>query len=303
MDLHQLRCFLATAEDLHFGRAAQRLGILPSALSRYVRLLEEDLGTRLLDRTTRNVALTREGAILMEEARTLLAKADELAARMRKSGRSRSTGIRVGAIDSAAAGLIPSLLHDFRKRRPDVVVQLVEDKTARLLPRLLSGRLDLAFVRPPDNPDKRLEARFLFHETVVVAVPIAHRSSRRRHLSIEDLVDEPLIVPARRSRPHSHDLTVKAFANAGLRVHVSQVADEKQTIINLVAAGLGAAIVPRWTSRMAPAGVRFIPLRPPAGSLNVLPLAAMWVRGTRDEIRDEVLALMETNLRDYSKLL
>lgn len=288
---------------MHFGRAAQRLGILPSSLSRQVRLLEEDLGTRLLDRTTRNVGLTREGIVLLEDARALLDKADDLAARVRKGGRSKSAVIRVGAIDSAAAGLIPPLLRDFRKRRPDVVVQLLEDKTARLLPRLLSGHIDLAFVRPPDNPDKRLEALFLFNETVVVAVPITHRSARRKRLTIEDLVDEPLIVPARRSRPHSHDLTVKAFTNAGLRAQVAQVADEKQTIINLVAAGLGAAIVPLWTSRMAPPGVRFIPLETHAGSHSVLPLAAVWVRGARDEIRAEMTALIEEKLSEYSKLV
>ena len=302
MDLYQLRCFLATAEELHFGRAAQRLGILPSSLSRQVRLLEEDLGTPLLSRTTRNVGLTREGALLLEEARALLATADDLAARVRGSGRSASAVIRVGAIDSAAAGLIPSLLADFRKRRPEVVVQLLEDKTTRLLPRLLTGRLDIAFVRPPESPDKRLESLFLFHETVVVAVPAAHPAAHRKLLSIEDLVDEPLIVPARRSRPHSHDLTVKAFTNAGLRAHVAQVADEKQTIINLVAAGLGAAIVPRWTARMAPRGVRFIPLRA-AGSQHMLPLAAMWARGARDGTRDEMLALLELRLGEYSRFV
>ncbi len=302
MDLYQLRCFLATAEELHFGRAAQRLGILPSSLSRQVRLLEEDLGTPLLSRTTRNVGVTREGALLLEEARALLARADDLAARVRGSGRSAAAVIRVGAIDSAAAGLIPSLLADFRKRRPDVVVQLLEDKTTRLLPRLLTGRLDIAFVRPPENPDKRLESLFLLHETVVVAVPAAHPAAHRKLLSIEDLVDEPLIVPARRSRPHSHDVTVKAFTNAGLRAHVAQVADEKQTIINLVAAGLGAAIVPRWTARMAPRDVRFIPLRA-AALQHMLPLAAMWARGARDETRDEMLGLLEARLGEYSSLV
>ena len=303
MDLYQLRCFVVTAEELHFGRAAQRLGILPSSLSRQVRLLEEDLGVRLLARTTRNVGLTREGAILLEEALALLTKADNLAARVRKSGRSKTAVIRVGAIDSAAAGLIPSLLCDFRKLRPDAVVQLLEDKTARLLPRLLSGHIDLAFVRPPENPDKRLEALFLCYETVVVAVPTTHRLACRKRLSIEDLIDVPMIVPARRSRPHSHDLTVKAFANAGLRAQVAQVADEKQTIINLVAAGLGAAIVPKWTSRMAPQGLCFIPMKTPTDSQSVLPLAAMWMRGARDELRGEMVVLIEEKLSQYSRLV
>src|SRR5258707_1503961 len=133
MDLHMLRCFVAVAEELHFGRAAYRLGMLPPALGRHIRLLEDDLGTRLLARTTRNVALTEDGAMLLEEARSLLSQADGLAVRFRARGRSQAATLRLGAIDSAAAGLVPLVLHDFRERRPDVTVQLVEDKTIRLL--------------------------------------------------------------------------------------------------------------------------------------------------------------------------
>src|SRR4030095_5785047 len=111
------------------------------------------LGTRLITRPTRSVALTDDGAVLLKEARALLTQADALAGRFRTRGRKRAAIIRVGAIDSAAAGLLPRLLHDFRKRQPDVTVQLVEEKTVRLLPRLLSGRLALAFVGPPRRPD------------------------------------------------------------------------------------------------------------------------------------------------------
>src|SRR5438128_11059398 len=260
MDLHHLRCFVAAAEELHFGRAAQRLDMLPSALGRFIRLLEEDLGTRLMTRTTRSVTLTDDGAVLLKEARALLAQADALAAKFRTRGRKQASAVRVGAIDSAAAGLLPMLLHDFRERRPDVTVQLVEDKTIRLLPRLLSGRLDLAFMRPPENLNKRLDFLFLFHETAVVAVSDHHPLASKKRVTIADLEDEPLIVPERRSRPHSHDLTMKLFAEAGCEARVAQIADEKQTIVNLVSAGLGVAIVPRWTSRLATRGVRLIRL-------------------------------------------
>ena len=228
MDLHQLRCFLAVAEELHFGRAAQRLNILPSALGRFIRLLEEDLGTRLMIRTTRSVALTDDGTVLLKEARPLLAQADALAAKFRARGRNQATIVRIGAIDSAAAGLLPMLLHDFRAHRPDVTVQLVEEKTIRLLPRVLSGRIDLAFVRPPESYDKRLELLFLFHETAVVAVPDSHPLSSKRRITIADLAEQPLIVPERRSRPHSHDLTMKLFSEAGLEARIVQIADESR---------------------------------------------------------------------------
>lgn len=303
MDLHQLRCFVAVAEELHFGRAARRLDMLPAALGRHIRLLEEDLGTQLLMRTTRNVALTPDGAQLLEEARKLIVEADMLATRFRMRGRRKAALLRIGAIDSAAAGLLPQLLQDLRAEFPHIAVQIVEDKTIRLLPRLLSGRLDLAFIRPPDTRDRGLQFRHLFYETAVVAVPGSHPLASRERLSVADLADEPLIVPERRSRPHSHDLSIRLFAEAGVPARIGQIAEEKQTIINLVAAGIGVAIVPRWTARLAVSGVSFVPLDPPEGvSMNRLPLSAAYLRDTRDPLRDAALALLRDRLDRYAEM-
>lgn len=305
MDLQQLRCFIAAAEELHFGRAAQRIGMLPASLGRHIRLLELHLGTQVLTRTTRHVALTDEGIQLLVEARKIIALSDGIAQRLQTRRRKRAASLRVGAIDSAAAGLLPPLLQDFRADAPDVTVQLNEDKTIRLLPRVLSGRLDLAFVRPPPSADKRLTFLFLFHETAVVAVPTRHRLAKRKSLSVADLATEAMIVPERRSRPHSHDLTVKLFAEASLQPNVGQVADEKQTIVNLVAAGIGVAIVPRWTARMAVTGVRYVPLivmgsGHAMGTTNRLPLAAAWLSGTRDPVRDAFLTTLRAHLAVYA---
>jgi DNA-binding transcriptional LysR family regulator len=299
MDLHQLRCFVTAADELHFGRAAQRLDMMPSALGRVIRLLEDDLGTRLLTRTTRSVALTEDGIAFLKQARDLLGRADDLAATFRERVRARAATIRLGAIDSAAAGLLPALLHDLREGHPEVTVKLVEDKTIRLLPRLLSGRLDLALVRPPVSVDRRIEFMPLFHETAVVAMSERHPLAARTSLTIADMADEPLIVPERRARPHSHDLTMKLFAEAGLDANVVQIADEKQTIVNLVGADIGVAIVPRWTQRMAARGVCYVPLV--MSEMNRLPLAAAWLRGTRDPVRDLVIALLQANLADYAR--
>lgn len=303
MELHQLRCFVAAAEELHFGRAAQRLQMLPSALGRHIKLLEEDLATPLFARTTRAVALTEPGAALLRDARAILARVEAVEQGFRK--RSREGGarrLRIGAIDSAAAGLLPPLLHDVRTRHPDIVVQLLEEKTIRLLPKLLSGALDLAFVRPPERSDKRLEFRPLLLETAVAAFPQRHRLAGRGQVTVAELADQPLIVPDRRSRPHSHDLTMRLFEDAGLTPRVTQVADEKQTIVNLVAARLGVAIVPRWTSRLAIAGVRFVPLKLKRGSaIGRLPLAAAWLRGSRDPQRDAILDVLGLRLKSYAR--
>src|SRR5215831_5311075 len=272
MELHQLRCFVAAAEELHFGKAAQRLQMLPSGLGRHIKLLEEDLGLQLFARTTRAVSLTEDGAMLLRDGRALLAQVETIQERYRKRQRNRAARkFKIGAIDSAAAGLLPALLHDLRSAHPDITIQLLEDKTTRLLPKLLSGALDLTFVRPPERADKRIEFRPLLRETPVVAFPQKHPLAVRKSVSLADIADQPLIVPNRRLRPHSHDLTVKLFEQARLSPRIVQIADEKQTIVSLVAARLGVAIVPRWTSRMAIAGVRFVPLKlgrnAPAGRL------------------------------------
>ncbi|MCA1373453.1 MULTISPECIES: LysR family transcriptional regulator [unclassified Bradyrhizobium] len=303
MELHQLRCFVATAEQLHFGRAAQQLQMLPSALGRQIRLLEEDLGTRLFARTTRAVSLTEDGTTLLRDARTILAKVEAVESNLRNRSRAGTARrLRVGAIDSAAAGLLPPLLRDFRVRHPDIAVQLLEDKTVRLLPRILTGALDLAFVRPPDRPDKRLEFRDLLQESAIVAFPRRHALAGRKAITLADIADESVLVPDRRSRPHSHDLTIKLFEQAGLTPRIVQVADEKQTIINLVATKLGVAIVPRWAARMAVTGVRFVPLRlRQSGPVGRLPLAAAWLRGSRDPARDAMLAVLEARLRSYAR--
>jgi DNA-binding transcriptional LysR family regulator len=301
MELHQLRCFVAAAEELHFGKAAHRLDMMPSALGRQVRMLEEELGTQLLLRTTRHVVLSQDGAMFLDRARSLLEKADELARQFRDRGRRRSQVLRIGAIDTAAAGLIPDLLYDFRKHHAGVTIQLVEDKTIRLLPRLLSGRLDLAFVRPPEKVDRQIDLQVLFHETPVVAVPSKHKLASRSRLFVETLADQPLIVPERRSRPHSHDLTMKLFERAGLRPTISQVAEEKQTIVNLVAAKVGLAIVPRWTSRLKVAGVRFVPLVvKQTEDLRLLPLAAARLSGASDPLCDAILAVLRLRLPRYA---
>jgi DNA-binding transcriptional LysR family regulator len=300
MDLYQLRCFVAVAEELHFSRAARRLELTPAALGRHIKALEDSLGGRLLNRTTRNVALTDEGFGLLGEARSLLKAADDLGARFRAKARVKATTLRLGAIDTAAAGLVPLLLYDFRAAYPDVVVELVEEKTIRLVPRLLSGRLDLAIIRPPPQLGRQIEVRTLFHESAVVAVQQGHPLARRRTLTIEAIAEEPLIVPDRRSRPHSHDLTIKLFEQAGLRPAIAQVAGEKQTIVNLVAAGLGCALVPKWTSRLSIPGVRYIPLSgAAAGDLKVLPLAVAWVRGSRDPTREAMVKILDEHLLTY----
>ncbi|MEW7313966.1 LysR substrate-binding domain-containing protein [Buttiauxella gaviniae] len=297
MELNQLRCFIAVAEELHFGHAAQRLDMLPSALGRYIKLLEEDLGTRLLSRSTRNVSLTPHGALFLEEAREIVERADHLQQRFRKLARQNAGRLRIGAIDSAVVSLVPHVLHVFRDSWPDVDIQIVEDKSSKLLPKLKSGRLDVIFMRPTEHMDDALENQFLFYEDVVLAISDKHRLSQRNEIYVDDLMNVPLIVPERRVRPHSYDLTMSLFDCASFKPQLVKIADEKQTIINMVAAELGAAIMPKWVARMSAMNVKFIPLAKEYQTIRTkLPLSAVWVKDSRDETRDNMMKVVMQEL-------
>lgn len=297
MELRQLRCLVAVADTLHFGKAAQALGILPASFGRQIKILESELGRPLLVRTTRHVELTEAGRDFAEAAREIIERADNLERSFREGTHGSTHVLRIGAIDSAAAGLMPQLLPHLREAHPEIDVELLEQKTIRILPKLLSGRLDVAIVRPPENQDSRFKFMPLFFETAVVAVPTQHPLAGRKVISVEDMAEEPLIVPERRSRPHSHDLTIKLFLEAGYTARIAQIAEEKQTIVSLVGTGVGLAIVPKWASRLAVGGVTFVPLELPSGPVrDRLALSAVWVRDTRHLARDAFLDILRSNL-------
>jgi len=302
MEIKLLKCFIAVADELHFGRAAQQLGILPSALGRNIRMLEEGLGIRLFSRTTRNVILTRSGYTLLNEIRPVLTKVQDALDRVKEAARREDRVFRIGAIDSAASGLLPQLIRDYRDQSINLELILEEEKTVKLLPKLLSGALDIAFVRPPVNSKEGIHFEPILNERAVVALPSDSELANKAQISVYDLADIPLIVPSPRSRPHSYNLTNKLFLEAGLTPNYVQQAEQKQTIINLVGAKVGVAIIPYWTSRMSVENVVFRPLVDIDGQeITELPLAAAWLKGSRDENRDELIKLVKLNLQKYSQ--
>jgi DNA-binding transcriptional LysR family regulator len=303
MDLRQLRCAVIAAEEMHFGRAAARLEMLPAALGRAIRQLEDALGVPLFERTTRSVTITPEGSRILREARRLLDEADAAEQRWRRLGRKGGKLLRLGAMDSAASGLVPALLADLARLEPDLRVQLVEDRSIKLIPKLLAGSLDLALVRPGLRPfPRRLRTEFLLYETPILLLPAAHALAGEATVRVSDLGNTPMIVPARRSRPHSHDLVLGLFAAADVIPRIIQNADEKQTMLNMVAAGIGCAIAPRWWSSIAPAGVvaRELALAELPGA-HRLPLYVVWPRDIRDQTRDSVVASLVNGLSNYSR--
>nr|WP_310615653.1 LysR family transcriptional regulator [Pantoea cypripedii] len=302
MDINQLRCFVAVGKELHFGRAAQRMEMMPASLSRFIRLLEEDLGVRLLNRSTRNVSLTAEGAIFFDEANKIIDQFDALALRFKVGVKDERRTLRIGAIDSAARGLVPALLNLFVPVHPNTDIHIIEDKTINLLPKLKSGWLDMIFFRAPQIIDAAISVRFITRESCVLAVPSHHPLAGKERVALEDFKHEAMIIPERRTRPHSHDLTMSMFKQAGLSPLIAQFAEEKQTILSLVAAGLGLAVVPSSYRNMNSENVVYINLELNE-NIKGLPLSIAWQKGNEDDYLKDMLKLLNDNKKELTDKL
>lgn len=302
MDINQLRCFVAVGKELHFGRAAQKMEMMPASLSRFIRLLEEDLGVRLLNRSTRNVSLTAEGALFFDDASKLIDQFDALAKRFKVGLKDERRTLRIGAIDSAARGLVPALLNLFVPLHPHSDIHIIEDKTINLMPKLKSGWLDMIFIREPQSIDASLAVRFITRESCVLAVPIQHALAQREQVAVADFQHEAMIIPDRRTRPHSHDLTMSLFKLAGFTPHIAQFAEEKQTILSLVSAGLGLAVVPASYRTMNSDSVSYIALDLPE-EIKGLPLSIAWQKGNEDRFLLDMLGLLHEHQRELTAKL
>ncbi len=248
MELKHLRCFVAVAEHLHFGRAAESLSMAQPALSAQIKALEQEVGAQLFFRTTRKVSLTTTGRVFLDEARSTLERADLALQRVRQAENDHIEWLRIGGVDSATAGLLPPVIREFRGRVPDADLRVSELLTARAIDELANHRLDLAFVRLPSK-DPLLKSRRLLREPCVVIVPAEHHLARKRFVTRAELAGEPLVLPPRAARPIHHDLLREWFRDGGFAPIIAQEADERHMIVAIVASGLGVSILPAWVAQ------------------------------------------------------
>jgi DNA-binding transcriptional LysR family regulator len=293
LDLRQLRGFIAVAEEMHFGRAAERLHMAPTALSRLIRTLEDAIGVKLLNRTTRAVTLTRAGLSFLEDAKAILTRTEEAARNVREVADGGGLMLRIGAVDAASASFLPAALNRLRSVHPRVDVRLTEVMTMPQLQMLRTGRLDLALTRPPP-PGGEFPFEMLREERLLALLPADHRLARRHGVTISDLAGEPVIIPAKRARPYAYDLVMAYFASAGLVPRILQETTEKPAILAMVASGMGVALVPDWVAMMSRPGVCF---RPVAGvTLSPPPPGAIVGMGWRDQqkhaLRDVLIGFL-----------
>jgi DNA-binding transcriptional LysR family regulator len=243
IELRHLRYFLAVAETLHFSKAAQRLGIAQPPLSYQIKRLEQFIGHRLFDRTTRGVKLTPAGQVLADRARSTMEKVHDDLEQVRRLGRGEEGTLTVGFSGSVMFADLPAAIETYRRPYPRVELRLRELATYAQIPALLDGTLDLAFMRDGE-PTEGIEMTTLFKEPYVAVLPEAHALARKRTLRVHDLRKEPFIFFARRMGPLAFDRTMACCERSGFRPTIVQDASQWPTLVRLVAAGLGVSLAP-----------------------------------------------------------
>jgi DNA-binding transcriptional LysR family regulator len=263
LDLRQLRYFVAVAEERHFGRAAIRLAMTQPPLSQQIMALEESLGAPLFARTRRNVELTPVGRDLLPEVRRLLVLADRLPALAQSLARGEAGELSLAFVSTADYGLLPQLMRAFTGRYPGVRLQLVESTSDIQVEELIAGRIDAGLMIPPVPPRYAGQLSYLplMREPLIVAMSDDAARRLDGDVPLAALADLPLVVFPRRLAPAFYDIIMDCYARAGLTPRIGQEAIQMQTIVSLVSAGMGVALVPRSLCNLRRTGVVYRPLR------------------------------------------
>ncbi|WP_345439875.1 LysR substrate-binding domain-containing protein [Microbacterium gilvum] len=286
--LDQVRCFVTVAEELHFGRAAERLRMTQPPLSRQIQRLEALLGVVLLDRDNRRVVLTEAGHAFLREAREILAAVERAPATAREVAAGRSGVVRIGFTAASGYSVLGPLLAAVSEALPHVRIELDELVTGQQKDALSDGSLDLGLARPPFDPDL-LDSRLVLAEDLVLAVPAAHPLAASEAPPMpEALRAEPLIMHSATKARYFHDLAVRMLPvdHAGAVHVVSQIA----TMVALVAAGRGIAFVPESARLLGIDGVAYLDLGPSAH--DVVQLHAIWNRSSTNPALQRFVALL-----------
>lgn len=261
MDIRQLRYFVAVAEEKNFSRAAERLHVSQPPLSTQVKALEGELGVELFRRSNRGVALTVAGQLFYDEVRIVLRRLEQARLKAQSAGRGDIGLLAVGFVSIVDYGVLPPTLKRFRAQFPGVEVELHEFTTDAQIKEIRAGRLDLGIgIGPVEEPDLAFEA--IWREKLVLAAPAGHPLLRREGpVSLAALANESFVITPRDVAAGLHDLILETCREQGFTPRITQRARQMQTIISLVASGMGFALVPESVRNLQRSGVEYRSLR------------------------------------------
>lgn len=300
MELRHLRYFVAVAEELHFGRAAARLHIAQPPLSRQVRDLEQELGAELFSRVKGRVTLTHAGRAFLVEARRTLAQAERARLVAQRAAQGEIGRLRVGFVEAATySGLLPDVLELVRTQLPNVGLELFELSSLQQTEALRDGRVDVGLLHSlPYDAVEWLGMERLTSDAMVVALPREHRLARRSEVPLQALAGEPFLMLRRPDGPGLHDRIIAACQTAGFSPSVAQQAGQLQTLVGLVAAGAGVALVPGVLDALRRPGVVYRPL---TGLEVDMGTWAVWRLADESPVRARFLDALRTVVRERSE--
>ncbi|MBW4447404.1 MAG: LysR family transcriptional regulator [Spirirestis rafaelensis WJT71-NPBG6] len=276
MELRHLRYFVTLAEELHFGRAAERLHIAQPPLSQQIRQLETELGFELFHRTKRKVQLTEAGQVFLDEVQQIFKQLEQAIQVGRQTSRGEMGQLVVGFVSSAPYNILPKILRSFRSSVPEVRLELHELTTNEQFRWLRESRIDVGFVRPPVEDTFNFET--IFQESLMVALPDTHLLANQSDVCLRSLKNEPFILFPRLLAPGLYDLIISLCQQAGFSPNVTQEAIQMQTIVSLVAGGLGIAIVPESLQNLQRTGVVYKIIQEPTPKTAI---AIIWRQNDR----------------------
>ncbi|MBS0234605.1 MAG: LysR family transcriptional regulator [Proteobacteria bacterium] len=259
IDIRQMRYFVTLAETLHFGRAAERLHLSQPPLSRQIAALEKDLGVRLIERHSRQATLTHAGSRFLQDARAVIASFDEACRNAKAADRGELGELSIGFMMHAAYTVLPGLARGYIAAYPEIDLKLREVVPHALIGEVLAGRFDAGILFSP-GAVRGLEIRPIYQERLCLAVYGSHRLAGRNSAGPEDIKDEPLIATSADSASMIRKAVEDYCRDAGFEPTIRLQAQLQNTIINLVAEGLGIALVPESMRRLALPSVSCISL-------------------------------------------
>lgn len=259
-DLNQLRCFVTVAEELHFGRAAARLNMTQPPLSRQIQVLEHIIDAPLLERTSRSVRLTPAGRSFLPEARRILKLAESASQVARRIALGKTGSLKIGFTAAAAYGFLPELVAACRAKLPEVDFSLKEMVSGDQFEALTSGQIDAGLLRPPiARPE--LASRRVVAEPLLAAIPKKHPLANAENITIKDFDGHPFVMYSPYESRYFHDLLVALFTRADILPRYVQHLSQIHSILAMVRAGLGLAIVPAAAAGLKISDVRLRPLK------------------------------------------
>ncbi|MBM0744948.1 LysR family transcriptional regulator (plasmid) [Phormidium sp. CLA17] len=274
MELRHLRYFVAVAEELHFNRAAERLHIAQPPLSQQIKQLETELGVELFHRRTkRQVQLTEAGQVLLQATYRILTQVEQAVSDTQRAGSGESGTLMIGFTSTVVYDILPAILSQYREQFPQVNLVLQELTTTQQEEALQNHQIEVGFCHPPLKDD-RLALESILREPLVVALPETHPLVNETTISINALADESFILFPRHLGPGLYDQIVSFCHQANFSPKVMQEAVQMQTIIGLVSAKMGIALVPASLQNLQRAGVVYKPLQ---GVTPQVEVAVVWL--------------------------